>query len=206
MPQQTSNTLPRPPPRPQPPSPYPIKTICIALLALIILIAIIILIIWLALRPKKLVYSIDEASITDFNLSNDHLDSTFNMLVRVYNRNKRVSVYHDSMEVAVSYGDQTVAYQEESPFFQHHKNVTRLRVNPTSRHVALPAKTARDLGTERKNGVVDVDVRMKARIRYKVGIFKSRHYKVRVFCSPVLINFSSPDKFTPKDCEVNIKA
>ncbi|GAB4859698.1 hypothetical protein Ancab_011177 [Ancistrocladus abbreviatus] len=188
-----------------PPKIFNILTaIIMALLALIVIVGLVILVIWLVIKPKKLVYSIDEGSIKGYTLSNDHLDSTFNLVVRAYNPNHRVSVSYDRMEVAVSYGGQTVAYQEVAPFFQPHKNITRLRVDPTARYVALPAKTAQDLRLERTAGQVELDVRMKAKIRFKVGVWKSRHYKLKVLCSPVMINFNSPDKFQMTNCEVDI--
>ncbi|GAB4824816.1 hypothetical protein Ancab_007686 [Ancistrocladus abbreviatus] len=182
----------------------PLRGICLALLALIVVVGLVILIIWLTFKPKKLVYSIDQASIQGYNMSNDHLDSTFNLVVRAYNPSHRISVYYDTMEVAVSYGGQTVAYQEAPPFFQPHKNITRLRVHPTARSVALPEKTARDLRLERTSGQVGVDVRMKAWIRFKAGVLKSRHYKLKVLCSSVKINFAAPDNFQMINCKVHI--
>ncbi|GAB2274690.1 hypothetical protein Dimus_009460 [Dionaea muscipula] len=181
-----------------------LRPILIALLSLITVVGLIILITWLALRPKKLVHSIEEAFISGFNLTNDHLDSTFNLAISVANINARVSVYHDTMEVGVSYGGQTVAYQQLEPFFQHHKNVTRLNAKPTSKHVALPKNTASDLSHNHEAGEVSVDVRIKSRIRFKVGVIKSRHHTLTANCSGVLINFFSPDKFKTVKCKVKV--
>ncbi|GMH07306.1 hypothetical protein Nepgr_009146 [Nepenthes gracilis] len=181
------------------------STIVLVLLGLIILLGLVILIVWLVLKPKKLEYSIDEASIDGYDLAKDHLNSTFNLVVRTYNPNRRASAYYDSLEVAVTYGNQTVAYQEVQQFVQRHRNVTRLRVSPTARYVALPEKTARDMSLERKTGQLQVSVRVKARITFKVGLWKYRHHKLRVFCSPLVIYFSSPAKFQWTNCTVTIK-
>ncbi|GMH11108.1 hypothetical protein Nepgr_012949 [Nepenthes gracilis] len=158
--------------------------IIMAVVVLIVIVGLAILFIWLVIKPKKLMYSIEEGSINFYNLTQGHLDSTFGLVVAAYNPNCRASVYYDSMEVMVSYGGLTVAFQVVQPFFQRHRNLTRLMVKPTARQVALPEKTARDMRLERTTGMVDVDVLVKGRIRLKVGVWKSWHYKLRVFALP----------------------
>ncbi|GAB4824817.1 hypothetical protein Ancab_007687 [Ancistrocladus abbreviatus] len=180
-----------------------VKATIIALLALIVVVGLVILIIWLTINPKNLMYSIDKGSIEGYNLSNDHFNSTFKFVINAYNPYSRFVVYYDKMGVAVSYGGQTVAYQELHPFFQPHKNITWLSVNPTARYVALSKETSRHLTLDRTAGQIKLDVHMKARIRLKVGVWKSRHYKLKVLCPPVTINFSSPDKFTVTNCDVH---
>jgi len=61
-----------------------------------------------------------------------------------------------------------------------------------------------DLKVERTGGEVDLDIRLQGKIRFKVGAWKSRRYKLKVLCSPVVVNFSDDKRFGKADCDVDI--
>ncbi|KAL9241267.1 hypothetical protein vseg_015398 [Gypsophila vaccaria] len=182
----------------------PISLIAIFCIALIIIIGLAILIAWLAIKPKKLQYSVDEGWIRDYNLTDGQLSSTFNFVLRTYNPNRKTSVYYDKMEVTVLYRGQVVAFNTIEPFFQPRRNVTRLMFQNTTHNVALPPNTVHDLKVERTGGEVDLDIKIRAKLKFKVGIWKSRHYKLKALCSPVVVNFSNETKFQTRDCDVDI--
>ncbi|XP_074289289.1 uncharacterized protein At1g08160-like [Silene latifolia] len=182
----------------------PMKAIAICCLALLVIIGLAILITWLAVKPKKLQYSIDEGWIRDYNLTNGQLTSTFNFVLRTYNPNRRTSVYYDKIEVTVIYRGQTVAVNTIDPFFQPKRNVTRVTLQNTAHNVALPPKVVHDLKVERTGGEVDLDIKIRAKLKFKLGIFKSRHYKLKALCSPVVVNFSNETKSQTRDCDVDI--
>ncbi|KAG5566614.1 hypothetical protein RHGRI_002243 [Rhododendron griersonianum] len=196
-----------PPARTQPPAgsgrPRLLRTIGFILLAIILLVGLTILIIWLAVKPKRLVYSIESGSIRGYNLSEtNHLNSNYNFVLRAYNPNTKVSIYYDKVETSVSYDGQKLAFNTLAPFRQRHKNVTRLGVNLVAQDVALSGDTAKGMKTERSGGAVELDVRMKARIRLKVGAWKGRR-TLRVLCPSVLVRFSSSTTFVRKSCDVD---
>ncbi|XP_074294128.1 uncharacterized protein At1g08160-like [Silene latifolia] len=186
------------------PSKGPCKLIAILCLALIVIIGLAILITWLVIKPKTLQYSIDEGWIRDYNVTNNQLSSTFNFVLRAYNPNKKTSVYYDKMEVTVIYRGQTVAYNTIEPFFQPKNNVTRVTLQNTAHNVALPPKVVHDLKVERTGGEIDLDIKIKGKLRFKVGVWKSRHYKLKALCSPVVVNFSNDTKSQTRDCDVEI--
>ncbi|KAM0024854.1 hypothetical protein Hdeb2414_s0022g00620411 [Helianthus debilis subsp. tardiflorus] len=67
-----------------------VRLIVIVLLALIIFVGLTVLIIWLTIKPKKLVYSIDDVAIHNYYLSNaNHLNATYNLTLSAYNPNKQ---------------------------------------------------------------------------------------------------------------------
>lgn len=182
-----------------------LRYIAIAILALILLAAIVVLITWLVLKPKHLVYTIENASIENFNLTDaNHLYSNFDFTIRTYNPNSRVSIYYDSLEVSVGYEDQTLATNGVQPFLQHHRNVTRLKVRLTSQTVALYGSVPKDLRLEKRSGDIELDVSIKARIRFKVGRWKSKDRNMRIFCSPVLVHFSKSKGFERVYCDVEL--
>lgn len=181
-----------------------VRTIAMVLLALIVLVGVAVLIIWLAVRPKRLVYTIEDGSIHGFNLTNNHLNATFNLVIRSYNPNSKVSIYYDKVEVLVSYDDQNVAFNTVAPFFQPRRNVTHLGVKLVAQDVALYGAVAKDLGLEKSSGEVELDVRVKAKIRFKVGVWKSRHRTMRILCSPTLVHFSSSKSFDRTYCDIDL--
>ncbi|KAG5566623.1 hypothetical protein RHGRI_002249 [Rhododendron griersonianum] len=71
------------------------------------------------------------------------------------------------VETSVSYNGQKLAFNTLAAFFQRHKNVTWLGVELVAQDVALSGDTAKGMKTERSGGAVELDVRMKARIRLK---------------------------------------
>ncbi|XP_004485684.1 uncharacterized protein At1g08160-like [Cicer arietinum] len=182
-----------------------LRYIAIIILALIILVGIAVLIIWLVLKPKHLQYSVENASIHDFNLTDaNHLYANFDFTIRANNPNSKVSFYYDSVEVSVRYEDQTLATNAVQPFFQPHKNVTRMHVRLTSQTVALYDSVPKDLKLEKSSGDIELDVLIRARIRFKVGMWKSKHRILKIFCSPVLVNFSKAKSFERAYCDVEM--
>ncbi|XP_057479668.1 uncharacterized protein At1g08160-like [Actinidia eriantha] len=182
-----------------------VRTIAIVLLALIILVGLSVLIIWLAVRPKRLFYTVEEGSIHGFNLTqNNHLNATFNFVIRAYNPNTKVSIYYDKVEAYVFYYDETMAFTTVDPFFQPRRNVTHLGLNLMVRDVALERAAARDLRLKKSSGEVELDIRVKAKIRFKVGVWKSRHRTLRILCSPTMVHFSSSKGFKRTYCDVDL--
>ncbi|XP_021899115.1 uncharacterized protein At1g08160 [Carica papaya] len=177
-----------------------LRFIAIVILTLIILVGVAVLITWLIVRPKRLVYTIEDPSIKDYKLNNNHLNATFEFFLRSYNPNTRVSVYYDSIEVSIAFNDQTVAFNTIDPFRQPRRNVTRMEAKVVAENLALAAPTARDLNHDKAVGKVELDVYVKARIRVKVGIWKSRHRTLRLVCSPVIV-FSSSKNFESRECD-----
>ncbi|KAI3908289.1 hypothetical protein MKX01_027311 [Papaver californicum] len=179
------------------------RCIAITILIIIALLGLAVLISWLAVRPRRLVYTIEAGKVKDFNLHNNHLNSTFDFIIKAYNPNNKISLYYDSIEVIVSYDDQTIAFDVVEPFYQPSSNVTKLEVKPVAKSVSLLGSVAKDLKFEKSSGQVDIDVRLKARIRFKLGIWKSSHYNLRVSCSSVVVHLHSSKTFERTSCDVD---
>lgn len=172
-----------------------IRLIAFVLLTLIVLVGLTVLIIWLTIKPKKLVYSIDDASIHNYNLTNDHhLYATYNFILRAYNPNKKASIYYDKIDIKVMYDDETLGAGTIDPFYQPRRNTTFLKPNLASHDLTLPGEIIKDLKVDRSSGQLELGVKLKARIRFKVGAWKSRHYRLKVSCAPVMVRFYSSSK------------
>ncbi|KAF5727486.1 hypothetical protein HS088_TW22G01179 [Tripterygium wilfordii] len=172
------------------------------ILALVVILGLAVLITWLAIKPKKLDYTIEDASVHYYNLHNNHLNGSFDFLIRAHNPNGKLSINYDSIEVLLAYDDQTIAFNTLEPFHQPHKNVTRLRANLVAQDIALSQGAARDMRLDKASGEVELYVKFKARIKFKVGVFKLRHQTLKVSCSPVL-HFSNSSTFERTYCHTN---
>ncbi|PKA45927.1 Uncharacterized protein AXF42_Ash016954 [Apostasia shenzhenica] len=185
----------------------PIRCLLITLLTLFIIVGIIILIFWLAVRPVPIAYSVEDARIHGYNLTTaGELNASFELSLLADNRNRHVSIYYDSFAVAVWYDDQMLAFAEPPPFHQRRRNETRLNVTATAAGMPLLGSVAEGMKHDRTAGVVAVEVRVRARIRFKVGAAKTKHYTLRAFCSPVVVRFSPqpPPAFQRTYCDVDV--
>ena len=181
-----------------------LRYIAIVLLVLIVLVGLAVLITWLIIKPKRFVYTIEEGSIKNYNLTKNHLNSTFEFALRSYNPNSKISIYYDSIEASVEYDDQTIAFEVVDPFFQPHRNVTRLDLKLTAQYVPLSGSNSKDIALERSSGEIEIAVMLKARIRYKVGMWKSKDRILIIWCSPVRVRFSRPNNFERTYCDTEL--
>lgn len=193
-------------PEPRPRHSTLLRGIAITLLALIVLVGLAVLITWLVVRPKRIEYIVEDGSIHNFNLTNNHLNATFNFAIRSYNPNSRVSIYYDSIEASVQYEDQTLAFNVVDPFFQPHGNVTRLDVKLTAQYVPLSGSKSKDISHERSSGGIEIIVLLKARIRFRVGAWKSKDRTLIIWCPHVLVRYSRSNNFARTYCDTELWA
>ncbi|KAJ9188772.1 hypothetical protein P3X46_000136 [Hevea brasiliensis] len=179
-----------------------LRVIAMVILALIFLVGLAVLIIWLVIKPKQLVYSIENGSVSNFNLKYNHLNASFDFLIRAGNPNRRITIYYDTIDVSLSYDDQTIAFNTLEPFHQPRRNVTQLEAKLEARDAALSNGLSKDLMHEKAAGKVQLDVRIKARIRFKVEIWKSKHRTLRVLCPSVMLQFSSSEIAQRTFCDI----
>ncbi|KAL4560831.1 hypothetical protein LXL04_032986 [Taraxacum kok-saghyz] len=168
------------------------KTITIGVLAFIIMIGVTILIIWLTIKPRKPGISIYNASIHDYNLSKDnHLNASYNFVVRSFNPNKKMSVYFDKMTVTLLFKHETIGIGLINSWHQHKRNRTSFELDLTSHDTKLSGALSQDMGMAKSSNQVVLDVKMKGRIKSKLGIWKSRYYHITVSCVNVVAEISN---------------
>ncbi|EAY86997.1 hypothetical protein OsI_08391 [Oryza sativa Indica Group] len=187
------------------PRPTTSKCIAAALLAIVVLLVIIV-ILWLTVRPAKplLVY-VDHAAVTGFNFtSGGSLNGTFDITLRAYNQNKRAAVWYKSVEVGVWYGGTYLAGAVAPGFDLPPLNVKRIDVAAPAVRAALPRGVEAIVKKDRSDGKLPVDVHIKGKVRFRYGLVRTRRYKLRASCSPVVVDFLSPSSFDRVNCHVHI--
>ncbi|CAN4101568.1 unnamed protein product [Withania somnifera] len=182
----------------------PVTCIALILLTAIVIVGITILVIWLSVKPQRPIYSIENSSLHNYNMTkNDHLYGNFNFTLKTYNPNSRVSIYYDSIEVKLFYNSQQIAFSNVETFFQPRHNVTYLDLFLQAKDVGLYGDFARDLKTERTSGAVEVEIKVRAKIRFKVGIWKSSHRKLKLSCNP-RVPISSTKSSQTFSCDLDL--
>jgi hypothetical protein len=185
-----------------------LRCLIAALVVTILLAGFVVLIIWLVVQPKPIDYTITRASVRHFNVTpGATVNATFYLTLAADNPNRRVSMRYDLVEFRVLYGDSAQLAVADLPAFrQPRRNETRLDVRAVARSVPVSAQALRELEHDRAAGEVAVDVRMRARVRFKVGGVWSRHYALQALCSPVVIGLTpaSARSFRSVPCDVAI--
>ncbi|CAD6211925.1 unnamed protein product [Miscanthus lutarioriparius] len=188
-----------------------LRCLVAAMVVTILLAGLAALIFWLVVRPKPIDYTITGAVARHFNVTpppDATANATFYLTLATDNPNRRVSILYEWVEFRVLYGEaaQLAIEDAPAPFWQPHRNETRLEVRAVARSVPVGEQTARELRHDLAAGQVGVDVRMRARVQFKVGGVRSRRYDLQAFCSPVVIGLapSSARSFQSVPCDVAI--
>ncbi|XP_030483834.2 NDR1/HIN1-like protein 1 [Cannabis sativa] len=175
------------------------------ILVLIVLSGVTVLIIWPVLNPKRLVFTVEDTSFQYFQISNDNLNASFNFTVQSQNPNSRIAIYYDSIHFKVIYQDQALGVGVMGPLFQPKDEKTRFYLNTTTnnRPIGLPRWASNDLKVQQKKyGKIKVDLEIYGKIRFKVGVWKSSHRTLIVFCPSVWIDFYEVKSFHKSNCNV----
>ncbi|KAJ1296370.1 hypothetical protein BS78_01G295200 [Paspalum vaginatum] len=187
-----------------------IRCLVAAVVVTVLLAGLAVLVFWLVVRPKPIEYAVTRAVVRHFNVTpppDATANATFYLTLAADNPNRRVSILYDWVEFRVLYGEAAqLAVADAAPFRQPHRNETRLDVRAVARSVSVAEETARELRHDLAAGEVSVDVRMRARVQFKVAGVRSRHYFLLAFCSPVVIGLSpsSARTFQSVPCDVAI--
>ncbi|XP_058087909.1 NDR1/HIN1-like protein 10 [Magnolia sinica] len=179
------------------------------LFKLIISLGITALVLWLIYRPSKMRVFVGSATLTEFNLTNNNtLHHNLALDVAIRNPNKRISFYYDKLEATAYYEGERFSYAPLPTFYQGHKNTTDL--HPVfSGQVAIPLKSSGvvDFNSEKEEGFFSINVKIYAKIRFKIGPLKTNHYKPDFECKlkvPLKMNGSSSTvEFTGTKCDVD---
>jgi hypothetical protein len=189
-----------------------LSIICKILTTIIIIIVILGFLFWLIVRPNVVNFTVTDASLTQFNFTNNntlHYDLAVNITIR--NPNRRVGIYYDNIETLALYKDVRFGSQTLGQFFQHHKNTSFLNPNFKGQQVLpLNSDQISEFDKEKKDGVFDIDVKVLLNVRFKLGLFKSGKAKPKVHCDLKIPLKSSNGKllgngFEATDCDWDYK-
>ncbi|KAJ4910947.1 Late embryogenesis abundant (LEA) hydroxyproline-rich glycoprotein family [Raphanus sativus] len=179
--------------------------VILVILTLIFIVAVGFLITWLVTKPKKLHYSLENASVQNFKLTDDnHMSATFKFTIQSRNPNHRISVYYNSVEIFVKFKDQTLAFDTMEPFHQPRMNVTQIDDTLVAQNVAVSRSSSYDLRAQHSLGKIELEVYVKAKVRFKVGVWKSSHRTAHIKCSHAMVSLPDSNKSQNSSCTADI--
>ncbi|WOL17721.1 hypothetical protein Cni_G26514 [Canna indica] len=177
------------------------------LVSIVIILGIIVLVLWLVFRPNELNAHVDSASLTQFNFStaNNNLEYDLSLDLSIRNPNKRISIYYDYLEAQPFYNGDRFGFTNDLPtFYQGHKNTTVLRPVFRGSQILFGDSVATTYAREKGEGYYYVDVKLYAKLRVKVWIFKIHYKRPHIDCTLKLPVPGTNGSFERTKCDVHV--
>ncbi|XP_077240057.1 NDR1/HIN1-like protein 1 [Tasmannia lanceolata] len=155
-----------------------------AFLSFIFLILLIIFIIWLVLRPTKPRFSLQDASINQFNVTAPSLLTTsLQISINSRNPNDRIGIYYDKLDVYASYRNQQITVATVlPPTYQGHNDIIIWSPFLNGVNVPVSPYLTVALNEDQNLGSFLIKVKIDGRLRWKVGSWTSGRYHINVNC------------------------
>ncbi|GAB2272126.1 yls9-like [Dionaea muscipula] len=154
--------------------------------SILFVIGLVVLVFWLIVHPHEIKFHATSASLTQFSLASTTDILSYNVAVNftVRNPNRHIRIYYDQIDARAYYKDQIFGTTGLQGFYQGHKNTSDLGPAAFSGQNVLELTSGQvsDFNTERSNGVFPIQVKLFLRVRFRLGIFKTGHYKPEVEC------------------------
>ncbi|XP_048492726.1 uncharacterized protein At1g08160-like [Beta vulgaris subsp. vulgaris] len=151
-------------------------------------------------------FSVEQGAINAYNFTaKNHLDATFIFVVRSHNRDPKYDIEYKQVVVSVYHPNgYSLTYENESPYIEHHGNGSFFTAHAVAHDVLVSdADVAADLRNGTVSGHLDVEVRVRAKVRYEVKRWKHKNYLLKAICSPVVLNFTTWKTFNKTYCNVD---
>lgn len=179
-----------------------LRCFCAVSIALLSVIAVVIFVTWLAVRPHKPKFDLESGTVSYIAIANGTINTVMKFNISSRNSNERVGIFYDSVEALVIYDYVKIANASVPKFFQNPKNTTLLSPSVKGQSVHLAKDTAATLKSESLTGQLAVELKLIARIRFRVARWTSRHSKMRVSCPGVVLDLSGLRPLKPQKCMV----
>ncbi|CAN6439086.1 unnamed protein product [Victoria cruziana] len=181
------------------------------IIAIVVVLGIAALVVWLVLRPTAINFYVEEASLTRFNLTNAttlHYDLKLNVSIR--NDNKKIGIDYDKLEATPYYAGERFGWDQLPGFYQGHRNTTVLQIAFKGQALILPGDFVASVFDDQKaRGFYYLDVKIKPKMRFKIGHLKTTEYSPKVWCYLQLAldsknsSSSAAGGFTRTECDVD---
>lgn len=156
---------------------------CKTLTTTFIILSIMALIFWLVFLPEDLKVHVESASLTRFELSQNHtLYYNFSFQMSLRNPNKKLGIHYKHIQVNALYGDSRFGFQVLSKLHQSHKST--MMISPVFRGQALLiVNSSMDtFAREKEKGFFYIGLKLYTKIKLKMLVFNSIEYRPDIDC------------------------
>lgn len=157
--------------------------ICQILCTILVIAAIVIVVLWFIFRPNIVKFYASDASLTEFDLSNNTLRYNLEVNLTIRNPNRRIGIYYDQIEARAFYRGQRFATVQLTPFYQGHKNTSDLTAEFKGQNVVmLGTKELSEYRDDKNSGRFAIDLKLYLRTRFKFAFMKLIRLKPKIGC------------------------
>ncbi|KAJ6834408.1 proline-rich receptor-like protein kinase PERK9 [Iris pallida] len=166
-----------------------LRRLLVIFVSIFVAIGAVTLIVYLVLRPKLPEFSLTSLSVSNFTLSSasSSLSSSFDLSLSVHNPNSKMTVGYDRVLADVAVDGDPVASTYLAPFTQPKGSTTNITAKMAATGVFVDSHAVDAIHSGR--GVVDLDVRVVAVVRFWSRAWRTRRHELRVFCGDVEVKF-----------------
>ncbi|XP_073311330.1 NDR1/HIN1-like protein 6 [Primulina huaijiensis] len=145
-------------------------------------------------RPHRPTFSVTSLKLSEFNLTDTTLTSTFNLTLTARNPNKKITLVYDEISVKILSGDIGIGEGYFTGFVHGRENVTTLKIKvASSSNSIIDGADIFMLKSIVKNGDLPVKIQLDTKFN-KFGKVKAKTLRMRVTCDG--INISVPTNKT----------
>ncbi|KAL3653734.1 hypothetical protein CASFOL_003415 [Castilleja foliolosa] len=160
------------------------STFLLSILSLIFLV-------WLILHPTKPQFSLNQAVVTQLNLSGPGplslLNSSIQLTIQSNNPNKKVGIYYDEFLIYASYkGEKITPETSISPFYQDHDETNLISASLVGTQQPVGPSFSYEVRRDQGIGRLVLSFKVMGRLRWKVGTWVSGRYRFIVTCITVM--------------------
>ncbi|KAI4348894.1 hypothetical protein L6164_009560 [Bauhinia variegata] len=154
------------------------------LLLFLFIILLVILIIFLALRPSKPAFVLQDVTVYAFNATvPNFLTSSLLVTICSRNPNDNIGVYYNRLEVYATHHSQQITHRTSlPPSYQGHNEVIIWSPLVYGTDVPVAPFIFSGLVQDQYRGNIFVTIKIDGRVRWKVGPFVSSRYHLYVRC------------------------
>ncbi|XP_062223156.1 NDR1/HIN1-like protein 1 [Phragmites australis] len=160
------------------------------LLALVLIVAFIALVVYLALRPSKPAFYLQDLQLRHpISLGDPSLTAEAQVTLASRNPNDRVGILYRRLDVFVTYRDEPITVPVSllpAPLYQGHRDVAVWSPVLSAEDVPVAGYVADAMKQDVAAGYVALEVRVDGRVKWKVGSWVSGSYHLFVSCPAVL--------------------
>ncbi|GLJ14801.1 hypothetical protein SUGI_0240300 [Cryptomeria japonica] len=162
--------------------------LCQGLSIFIVVVGFIILVIYLALHPQKPGFSLQDAIITQWTVTDDRmLTSSLQFTIISQNSNDKIGVHYDQISAYATYmAKQITSPSPLTPFYLGHNDATIIYPCFNESVSQLGPVVVDYLRDEWDRGILSVNLRIEGKIQWKVGPWTSGHYHLNVNCVTIV--------------------
>ncbi|GFP88749.1 protein yls9 [Phtheirospermum japonicum] len=162
------------------------STLLLSILSLIFLV-------WLILHPTKPQFSLNQAVVSQLNLSGPGsgplslLNSSIQLTLQSNNPNKKVGIYYDEFLLYASYkGEKITPETSVSPFYQEHDETNLISASLVGTQQPVAPSFSYEVQRDQGIGRLVLSFKVMGRLRWKVGTWVSGRYRFLVTCITVM--------------------